>query len=265
MPRELCINLQPESASQTRQRRRIFKKPLSSADELQVQRFANPVRLVAAVSPTLPSDFHFCGELANRSRLPEPQRKAAWLRRALWICLPILAVVFPSLCWCVPPSRQIPLSEDEVRAAVLFHLTQFVDWPEKDESNPYRICVAGSAPTSVALEHLVEGKSVKSHRIRVRQIAGPTETRGCQIVFISMCARPRLQQYMTSLRDSNILTVGEQPGFIDLGGMIQLFFQSQRVGLVVNLETIQRSHLTVSSKLLRLGHRPGEKIAVENR
>ncbi len=67
-----------------------------------------------------------------------------------------------------------------------------------------------------------------------------------------------------SLRDSDILTVGEQPGFLDLGGMIQLFFQAQRVGLVVNLETMQRSHLTVSSKLLRLGHRNGETIAIEN-
>ncbi len=173
----------------------------------------------------------------------------------------MLALLFPSFCRCA----EVPLSNDDIRAAVLFHLTEFVDWPEKDESNPYRICVAGSAPTSVALEHLVEGKSVKLHPIRVRQIAGPTEARGCQIVFISMCARPRLQQYMTSLRDSGVLTVGEQPGFVDLGGMIQLSFQAQRVGLVVNLETIRRSHLTVSSKLLRLGHRPGENVAVENR
>jgi hypothetical protein len=199
------------------------------------------------------------------ARPPQPLRKAAWLRRALRICLALLAVMFPSLCCCVPPSGQISLSEDDVRAAVLFHLTQFVDWPEKDDARPYRICVAGSAPTSVALEHLVEGKSVGSHPILVQQIAGPTEARGCRVVFIAACARPRLQQYLTSLRDSNILTVGEQPGFIDLGGMIQLFFQAQRVGLVVNLENIQQSHLTVSSKLLRLGHRTGEKIAIENR
>jgi hypothetical protein len=177
------------------------------------------------------------------------------------LALAMLALVLPLPCCCA----EIPGSNDDIRAAVLFHLTQFVDWPERDESSPYRICVAGSAPTSVALERLIEGKSVKSHRMRVQQIAGPLEARGCQIVFISMCARPRLQQYMTSLRDSGVLTVGEQPGFVDLGGMIQLSLQAQRVGLVVNLETIQRSHLTVSSKLLRLGHRPDEKVTVQNR
>ncbi len=228
---------------------------LHGADEPYVQRCENSVGWVAAVPATLPSDFHLRGELTN----------PAWLRRALWICLPMLALLFPSLCCGVPPSGQTSISEDDVRAAVLFHLTQFVDWPEKERNQPYRICVAGSAPISVALEHLVEGKSVGSPLILVQQIAGPMEARGCRVVFIAACARPRLQQYLTSLRDSNILTIGEQPGFIDLGGMIQLLFQAQRVGLVVNLETIQRSHLTVSSKLLRLGHRTGEKVAIENR
>lgn len=112
---------------------------------------------------------------------------------------------------------------------------------------------------------LAHGQLVRGHPLQVEPITGPTEIRGCQIVFIAACARPRLQQYMTSLRDSHILTVGEQPGFLVLGGMIQLFFQAQRVGLAVNLETIQRSHLTVSSKLLRLGHPAGGKGAVENR
>ena len=185
------------------------------------------------------------------------------MRRVLSIILPMLALLFPSLCRCAPLSEQVSVSEDDVRAVVLFHLTQFVEWPEINDSIPYRICVAGRVGTSLALEHLTQGKSIRSHRIQVEQIAGPTETRGCQIVFIGACLRPRLQQYLTSLRDSDILTVGEQPGFADLGGMVQLFFQPQRVGLVVNLESIQRSHLTVSSKLLRLGQRSGDRVAVE--
>jgi hypothetical protein len=192
------------------------------------------------------------------------RRQTALLKCTLPIGLAILSLLFPCLCCCAQPATQGSVSEDDIRAAVLFHLTQFVEWPGKDEARPYRICVAGSGPTSVALEHLVAGKSVSSHPIRVEQIAGPTQARSCQIVFIAACARPRLQQYLMSLRDSNILTIGEQPGFLELGGMIQLFFQAQRVGLVVNLETIQRSHLTISSKLLRLGHRNGEKIAIEN-
>lgn len=195
----------------------------------------------------------------------EPHPKAALLNRTLPAGIAILTLLFLSLGWCAQSSAQVSLSEDQVRAAVLFHLTEFVEWPEEDEGQPYRICVAGSAPASVALEHFVEGRTVGSHPIQIQQIAGPTETRGCHVVFVARCAKPRLQQYLISLRDSDVLTVGEQPGFVDLGGMIQLLFQAKRIGLVVNLETIQRSHLTVSSKLLRLGRRAGEMATVESR
>lgn len=192
------------------------------------------------------------------------QRCANSVRPILPVLL--LALLFPSLCRCAPSSTQISLSpDDDVRAAILFHLTQFVEWPDREGSQPYRICVAGSSATGVALEHLTRGKAVGSHTIRVQQIAGPPGARGCDIVFIAACAPPRLQQYLTTLRDANILTVGEQPGFVDGGGMIQLFFQGGRAGLVVNLENIQRSHLTVSSKLLRLGHHTGERATVESR
>jgi YfiR/HmsC-like len=229
-----------------------------------VQRCTNPVSSVAAIYQVLPPVRRLRRELPGGVFPQDAQPKTALLRCTLPIVFAVLGVLFASLCCSAQPAAQVSGSEDDIRAAVLFHLTQFVEWPGKYEAQPYRICIAGSAPTSIALEHLVEGKSVRSHPIRVEQIAGPTEVRGCQIVFIAACARLRLQQYLISLRDSDILTVGEQPGFLDLGGMIQLFFQAQRVGLVVNLETMQRSHLTVSSKLLRLGHRNGETIAIEN-
>lgn len=187
------------------------------------------------------------------------------MRRLSWVGVSLLLLLFPLPGFGAQVYTQVSPSEDDVRAAVLFHLTQFVEWPGKSETEPYRICVAGNAPTGIALEHLVDGKSVRSHPISVQQIAGPTETRGCHVIFIAACARPRLQQYLTSLRDSDVLTVGEQPGFVDMGGMVQLLVEPTRVGLVVNLETIQRSRLTVSSKLLRLGHRATERIAIEPR
>ena len=200
-------------------------------------------------------------KLTGRVPSPEVRGTTALLKQSLLFAFVILTCVFPSLCRCAPPSASSP-SADDVRAAVLFHLTQFVEWPRKEQGEPYRICVAGSNTTAVELEHFIAGNPVRSHSISVQQIAGPMEARGCHIVFVAACTRPRLQQYLTSLRDSDVLTVGEQTGFVDLGGMIQLCFQADRVAVVVNLANIQRSHLTVSSKLLRLGHRSAERIAV---
>ena len=249
----------PRNQRRNREKVPIFKTTNGRADELYVRRCATSVGSLAATYPVPPLARHTRRIWATGS-LPQKAPKTAWLRCVLLIGSAILALLFPSFC----VQAQIALPEDDVRAAVLFHLTQFVEWPDRDEANPYRICVAESAPASLALERFMQGKSVRSRPIWIQQIAGPTETQGCQIVFIARCARPRLQQYLISLRDSDILTVGEQPGFIDLGGMIQLALQPNRVGLVVNLESVQRSHLTVSSKLLRLGHRTADRVEVKN-
>jgi YfiR/HmsC-like len=174
------------------------------------------------------------------------------------------ALLFPAIGHCAPQPGLFSASEEDVKAAVLYHLTQFVDWPDENNGDVYRICVAGDTATSTALQHLTQGKLVRSHPIRIERISGPMEARGCHVLFITACAKPRLAQYLMSVRDSGILTVGEQPGFLELGGMIELIFQGQHVGLTLSSETIQRSHLIVSSKLLRLDRRVGEKIPLGN-
>lgn len=164
----------------------------------------------------------------------------------------LVAFLFPGVCYCTPQSAPLSPSEDEIKAVVLYHLTQFIQWPDKNDGGLYRICVAGGAGVSSALEHLTQGRLIGSHAIAIENIAGPAAARGCRILFVAACARPRLQQYLTSVRDSGILTIGEQPGFVEIGGMVQLSLDGKHTGMTLNLETIARSHLTVSSKFLRL-------------
>lgn len=227
-----------------------------------MQHCANPLGRVVVARPTAPQQGSF--RRRQRSGVPR-KRKRAFLGSILRIGCLLPALLSPLICRCAPPPERFSVSEDDVKAAVLYHLTQFVDWPGENNGDVYRICVAGDNATSTALEHLTQGRLVKSHPIRIERISGPMGARGCQILFITACAKPRLVQYLMSVRDSGILTVGEQPGFLESGGMIELFFQGQHVGLTLSSETMQRSHLIVSSKLLRLDRRAGEKIPLETR
>jgi hypothetical protein len=52
-------------------------------------------------------------------------------------------------------------SEDEVKAAFLFHFSQFVDWPEgtfKEVNSPIVYCTIGEDPFHGALDASVSGK-----------------------------------------------------------------------------------------------------------
>jgi len=146
----------------------------------------------------------------------------------------------------------------DVTAAFLYHFTQFVDWPPLKAGDAFTICIAGDQATTISVRSFTRDKFVGSHPVRVLLVEGPPETRGCQLLFLAACPTPRLQQYLTAVRDSGMLIVGEQPEVLELGGMVELFVQRQRIAFSINNDAMQRAHLHVSSKVLRLAREAEE-------
>jgi len=155
-------------------------------------------------------------------------------------------------------TAQPPLPDYEVKAAFLYHFTQFVEWPLPNSNDPFFICIVNSSAISGSLEQLTQGKFVGSHPIRVTQVKNPGEVHACHVLFVGACSTTRLQQYLASAHDANLLTVGEQGEFLSAGGMVALFPQDQHIAFALDAEAIQRAHLSASSKLLRLARSPEE-------
>ncbi len=54
------------------------------------------------------------------------------------------------------------------------------------------------------------------------------------------------------MSEPGLLTVGETPGFLEHGGIINLVEVQGRIRFEINQEAAKRAGLTVSSRLLRL-------------
>jgi hypothetical protein len=54
-----------------------------------------------------------------------------------------------------------------------------------------------------------------------------------------------------------VLTVADFEGFLEEGGMIQLFSENNRVRFAINVDAAVRAKLKLSSKLLSLAHVAG--------
>jgi hypothetical protein len=175
----------------------------------------------------------------------------------LWV-----AILGCGLLGGLPVAAQPPLPDYQVKAAFLYHFTQFIEWPAEG-SDVFLICVASSSATTTSLQQLTKGKFVSSLPIRIAEVGRPAEVRNCRILFIAFSARPRLQEYLAAAHNSSTLTVGEQSGFIDSGGMVEMYLADQHVGFRLNAEEIQRAHLLASSSLLRLARPPDEASAVK--
>lgn len=147
---------------------------------------------------------------------------------------------------------QPPLPDYQVKAAFLYHFTQFVEWPAPGNADPFLMCIAESPRTSSSLAELTRGRSVGPRPIRVTQVKASEDLHNCNVLFIAACSGLRLQQYLASVHDLTVLTVGEQPGFVQAGGMVELFQHDQRIAFTIGADAMQKVHLNASSKLLRL-------------
>ena len=145
--------------------------------------------------------------------------------------------------------------EYQVKAAFLYNFAKFVDWPAKSFSSPgdpVVICILGQNPFGDALSEAVRGKVLEGRSFEVRLISDLPQKSGCQILFVNSANRQRFRSMAGSLKGGGILTVGEAPGFIDDGGIINFKLEGGRIRFEINVEAAGQARLSISSKLLSL-------------
>jgi hypothetical protein len=145
--------------------------------------------------------------------------------------------------------------EYEVKAAFLYNIAKFVEWPQgafANPTDPIRICIAGENPFGSTLENMVQGKKLGDRAFVVRRLPDTQDAHRCQILFIGAAEWKRTRAMPEGLQRHGVLTVGETDDFTALGGIIGFKLDGARVRIQIALETAERAKLRISSKLLNL-------------
>jgi len=72
-------------------------------------------------------------------------------------------------------------------------------------------------------------------------------------LYISKSEAPRLDRILRGLKEKLVLTVSEIENSAKRGVMIEMKSENGKIHLAINLESAKAAHLTLKSKLLRLG------------
>ena len=158
----------------------------------------------------------------------------------------LLAAALPALAAAAP-------TEVQVKAAFIFHFTQFVSWPPPAAGAPEAPFVIGVLEDDdmvEALTSMVQGEKLAGHPLVVRRLRSPTEAADCQILYVSSVGEDLFRD--ARLRGASILTVGETDAFLHWGGVIEFVTDHNHVRLRINLAAARGSSLQISSKLLRV-------------
>lgn len=172
-----------------------------------------------------------------------------------WSARPLLLLcaLFAPIGWSTADAAPVATSEYQVKAAFLYNFMKFVDWPSDglNSATTISLGILGRDPFEDALEE-VKGKHAKGRRVVVLHFRSIEEVKGCDLLFICASEKGRLSQILKFTQNYRMLTVADQDGFCEAGGMINLVFVKNRVGFEVNVAAASRARLRISSQLLKL-------------
>lgn len=146
-----------------------------------------------------------------------------------------------------------PLTEPQAKAAFLFNLPLFVEWPPDalPERAPLIVGLARATPVAAALRP-VEGQLIRNRVLTVRQLRDGDDPRGVHILFVPQMDERATRLLLSRLEGAPLITVGEDERFIARGGMIRLYIRKAHLRIDVNNTRVEKAGLKISSKMLGL-------------
>ena len=142
------------------------------------------------------------------------------------------------------------VEEHDAKAAFLYKLMNFVQWP--DSNGDLVIGFVGAESTGDSLQRLAYGKPVNGRKIVVRRLQHDGDLKSCRVIYVGASEARNSAAMLDRLRGSNVLTVGESSGFGQHGGVVNLMLNEGRIRFEVNPHAAERAHLQISSRLLAL-------------
>lgn len=160
------------------------------------------------------------------------------------------------LVWAGWPARaQSEAPEYQIKAALLYKVALFVEWPDRafeSPSSPFVVGVLGGDPFGPWLEQELGGMRIGDHPVEIRRLKRASQGRDCHMVFISRSDEMRLDEVLDELRSMPVLTVSDRSGFCETGGMIGLVPHQNHVRIALNADSAERVGLTISATLQRV-------------
>ncbi|MHB1157009.1 MAG: YfiR family protein [Phycisphaerales bacterium] len=161
-----------------------------------------------------------------------------------------------------------------VKAAFILNFVKLTTWPDKafaDPKSPIVIVVVGGDVTDTSIDDVVTSTRIQGRDLELRRLLLPQHERyrhdddyqqawnivihtlrKSHVVIFSPDASSQTDALISQMNSRTTLTVGDGPNSPKTDTMLDLAEEKGRIVFYANVQRIQQSDLTLSSRLLRL-------------
>lgn len=156
------------------------------------------------------------------------------------------------------PLPSVALDELPLKAAIIFNLLLFVEWPGEAElpaGAPLLLCGDRSSPLWPHLK-LLQDRPVRQRRLEAREVSTADEQRACHTWVLDDLGQRPLATRIAGAGPT--LVIGDGQRADEAGVTIALRMIGSRLQFDVDLVQARQQRLQLSSKILRLARRVRE-------
>ncbi|WP_187287225.1 YfiR family protein [Methylotenera mobilis] len=162
-----------------------------------------------------------------------------------------------AFCLATLPLTAIPapIPEYDMKAAYLYNLAMFTEWPENaintPTNNTVRLCILGNDSFGSSLSTLSRSRNT-GMRIQLSYLTDVKRADFCQVLFIDKSELKNTESVLKLLENKSILTVTDNEEIFRMGLMVGLFLDKNKLIFDINYTLANSSKINISSKLLKM-------------
>ena len=141
--------------------------------------------------------------------------------------------------------------ERDLQAVFLGRFAKFIELPKEDK-NFFYITLIDENPFDNLLDDLYRDKKIHGKEIKINYVTNIKDIGYTDILFITLDNKKKVQEVINYAQGKSILTISEQRGFAQRGGIIQLSFVMQKPHLVINNNSANKSGIKITAPLLAI-------------
>lgn len=201
------------------------------------------------------------------ARAPTPVAKHRWIRRPRAVLRAGVLGAAILTNGIAPGAGTVPAApaEMQLKAVFVLNFIRFVDWssiaPQKTPGS-LTICALASSEFASAVRQVAGGKMVAGRSIVFRFDPSPGPAQ-CQVLVVDAAEYSMARPALDAVRNAPVLTIGNGPGLIAMGGIFDLLVENRRVQFDANPEALRRAAIDVDTRVLRMSRNRRSEGAVE--
>jgi hypothetical protein len=145
-------------------------------------------------------------------------------------------------------------SEDTLKSQFILNFARFTTWPSAAFSSPSAPLVVGfvGAPDLAdVFDKLATGKNINGRELKAKKFdSAAAVDDSCHVIVAA--PGPQGRAVAAKIKGKHVLLVGQDSGFLDAGGIINLIVEGGKISFEINLAPARAASLELDQKLKTL-------------